>query len=157
QYTCIGRGEMTSDGRGNCRGAHLGDAAAVEEGEWVPGLALEEHDRRQMRREPRGSVLRVEAYELRAQALAHHRRHYAQVAVSLLDRDDAADRLRDLTAGKGHECPLHRRNQAFVRQYAGDLRVVERADHAGLAGRGAMSVPVARVAEGVFLAHRAAN
>src|SRR5262249_25893165 len=83
EYTCIGRGEMTSDGRGNCRGAHLGDAAAVEEGEWVPGLALEEHDRRQMRREPRGSVLRVEAYELRAQALAHHRGHYAQVAVSL--------------------------------------------------------------------------
>src|SRR5262249_19256040 len=66
QYTCIGRGEVTSDGRGYCRGAHLGDTAAIEEGEWVPGLALEQHDRRQMGREPRGRVLRVEAYELRA-------------------------------------------------------------------------------------------
>ncbi len=68
---------------------------------------LEQQDRREMRVEAGLGVAGIEGDELRAHGFRADRRHDAEIALALLDRQHLARRLDDLAHGERGERALH--------------------------------------------------
>ncbi len=82
-----------------------------------------------MGRHAGAGIAGIEADELQPHRLPRHRRHDAEIALVLLDRQHLADRLQDAALREFGQRHLHRRDQRLPRQQPGDPLLVEKHHH----------------------------
>jgi hypothetical protein len=125
QHSAFRSRQIIRDRRRHGSRPHLGDQAPVHDRHRFAGVRAEQQDHRKVGRYVRSGIARVEADELRPHGFVCYRRHDAEVALTLLDRQHVARGLYDLAARKRGERLLHCRDQFTPTQQAANLLLVQ--------------------------------
>ena len=105
-----GRSEQFGGGGGNGGGPHLGNEAAIHDGEGCAGFRIAEKNRGHVSRNSAGCIRRIKGDDLDTESIAQ-RRHQAKKTAGGIDRNEGPDRLDDLSGGKSGQRLFHGRDE----------------------------------------------
>jgi hypothetical protein len=129
EHPALRRREIFRGGGRDRGGAHLGDQPPVHDRQRLAGIRAEQEDHRHMGRDGSAGIAGVEADEFQPHRRLGHRRHDAEIALLLLDRQHLTHRLQYPALREFGECLFHGRDQRRPGQQLADPVLVEKHHH----------------------------